>query len=397
MVSDIVSRYGISALDANSFITHFILADIAYKKAFCALEKDEPTDDKDIVEEFQNVVTVLQNSLRAIDATEFPMLTDDCELLKGFSFYYMKKHEESLLSFLSAKEGNNSETAIWMCLVNFAIIDELTSEQQALENDLVALYLSTWPQSQRATQLMLSQADDANSVVSVDDLLAIVPSDPSYEQSQRKASRLLYEEWRTVEHANVPFIGNKYVSIAVSLVREDHKNTTDKNSVQRSVVRALRLLEVSLHNLVKRVVAAKLALDALTDIQTSNLYSLDAYTQELEYRKLLLALYAQEYTEAKRILFPMILNNPYNTWSRSGSQAFWQDWKEEQFGLSLHEQFILGDFLLLGHSDTEIASPKLLRVALFVTSTGMQLHKNNTDTQAGLRAHSLIRVLQKFH
>ena len=396
MVSDIVERYGISALDPNSFITYFILADSAYKKTYAKLEKDEPTEEPLLVSDFKGVVKLLEDALASNDSSQYLMLVDDCELLRGFSYYYIQNHEASLDCFIRAKNGDKSETAIWMCLVNLALFDSMTAEQQSLQNDLVALYLSTWPHSRRATQLLLFQAESDNSQVSVDDLLAILPSDPSFEESQRKAARLLYKQWLTVDEEELKELGNKYVSVAVALVREDQSQKDSKQSIQRSAVRALRLLEVSLHKKIKRVVAAKVAFKALSDLEAEGLYSLDTFHLEIKYRAILYSLYSQDYAQATSSLFSMLVDFPTNSWTQTSAQSFWQLWTNKQFPLSLREQYVLGRYLISGHSDAEIASPKLLSVALLVAKAGLKLQLNQTDNEVK-EIVSLIRTLHSFH
>ncbi|HIO52021.1 MAG TPA: hypothetical protein EYN32_00065 [Phycisphaerales bacterium] len=393
MVSEIVELYGLSALDQSGFIANFISADIAYRDARSNMNSDEPTEEPAIVERFNTVLLNLERALLATNATAYSALLDDCYFTLGFSFYYTTRFEKAIESFIKATEGKNAETSIWMTLVCLERLEQKDSQQLQMQRELSTLYLSTWPKTQRATQLLLHQTGSDTDDVSIDELLAVAPSDPNYQQTQRKASRLLYNLWVDASQEEQESIGNRYVSIASLLMFSDLKLRTDKTAIQRSAVRALRVLEVALHNKIRRNVAAEHAFDVLETLDNAHIYDFSEFNDELKFRAILLSMYNNNFSDAYLSTKGLILISPKSSWTIASAKALWQLWDDGIFSPTELERFTIGTYLLSSCTDAQYANSQFMPIALSVAKSGFSSFQEFDIQANGLEALRTIRIL----
>jgi tetratricopeptide (TPR) repeat protein len=260
-----------------------------------------------------------------------------------------------------------------------------------MKAELTSLYLTTWPSSQRATQLLLQQ-EEAGSNVSVEDLLGVFPSDPKYQQSQRKASRLLYSSWIESNEIDQKVIGNQYVSIASSLMLSD-ETLQDNTAIQRSVVRALRILEVALHSTIRRTVAAEQAFKVIDAITALKKYDLTEFTEELLFRKVMFFLYTNKIIHAFDTTSSMIESAPNSNWTRASANALWQQWEDGLYSTSTLDRFRIGSFLLSSCTDSQYANSTYMPIAISVAKSGLSSSQEFGIEENGQEALRTIHIL----
>lgn len=397
MVREIVEEFGISALPTNGFIVHFIQADIAFRNAREMMQTDEPTQDDAVKHIFLQVISSLQKAIQAPDAERFPELIDDSHVVLGFCYYYLGSHSKSINSFLDGSNGDKAETATWMVLINLELLDSLTPTQQTLQAEMIALYLATWPNTKRSTQLLLYQAYNDNANVSYESLLSILPSDPSFEASQRKASRLLYEAWLNASPEEIKKIGNQYVNVAVALIHADSKKTSDKTALNRSLVRALRILEVSLHPSIQRTVAGAQSLAIINSLDEKGLLDSAEYAFEIAYRSLLLALYDNNSAEADSQMLFLLQSAEISSWTTLGTRAIWNYWNEQVLTENLALQYAVEQHILQGLSDSAFANSTYFPIAFAFAKCGFTLFATEGNEQAGEQSLATIRRVVYSH
>ncbi|MBT6269224.1 MAG: hypothetical protein HOI88_02600 [Phycisphaerae bacterium] len=393
MVSEIVELYGLSTLDRSGFIANFISADIAYRDARAKMNSDEPTEEPAIVEMFDIVLSHLKRALLATNATAYSALLDDCYFTLAFSYYYTARFVKAIDSFVNATEGKNAETSVWMTLVCLERLQQKNAHQLQMQVELTSLYLSTWPKSQRATQLLLHQTSSNTDDVSIDKLLAVSSSDPNYQQTQRKASRLLYNMWAEASQEEQELIGNRYVSIASLLMFSDSKLRTDKTAIQRSAVRAMRVLEVALHNKIRRNVAAEQAFVVIDTLDNEQLYDFSEFNDELKFRAVLLSIYNNNFSDAYLSTKELILNSPKSSWASASSKVLWQLWDDGNFSPTELERFTIGTYLLSSCTDVQYANRQFMPIALSVAKSGFTSFIELNIEANALEALRAIRIL----
>jgi hypothetical protein len=393
MVSSIVEEYGFSALQENSFIAQFIKADLDFRKARESMQSDLPTESPELVEAFTLVARGFDAALLAKDAAKFTSLHDDCYFAKAYSFYYSSIFAKAAKAFAQASKGNNAETAIWMLIISLESMDKLDNDQEVLLQEMMDLYLATWPDTERSTQLLLHKAADASETVLVEDLLKVPKSSPSFEQSQRRAARLLYDSWMNATPQEQQSVGNQYVNVALSLILADQIEVNDKTSIQRAVVRALRILEVSLHKAIRREVAADQAFAVLETIEEQALYDLDEFEEELLYRHLVSELYANDFAGAFTRAKSTVSISPKSAWATASAKTLWKSWEEEGYKPTGEERFFIGSNILASIADTQYGAPSYLRVAIGTSRAGLAIYELGENQESGIEALRIVRLL----
>jgi len=397
MVREIVEEFGIAALPSNGFIVHFIQADIAFRSARKMMQSDEPTQDTAVKRIFLNVISSLQQAISAPDAERFPALIDDSHIVLGFSHYYLGSYNKAIESFLEGSSGDKAETATWMVLISLELLESLSAEQQTLQSEMISLYLATWPNTKRATQLMLYQAGNNNDSVSFETLLSILPSDPRFEESQRKASRLLYEAWLDASPEELKQIGNQYVNVAVALIHADRKELTDKTAMNRALVRSLRVLEVSLHQSIRREVAGAQALAIIGSLRERGLVDTSPYELEIAYRTLLLAMFDNNPTEVDAQMEHLLEFDTTSPWTDLGARVLWNYWNEREVTSSLALQYAVEQHLLHGLSDSDFSNATYFQIAFAFAKCGFEIFTTEGNMQCGEESLSAIRRLVHSH
>ena len=325
-MSDIVTKYGAEALPKNGFISQYIEGDIQFRKTKKLHASDEPAQDEQILNEFSSIASLFNKATQSHDAQDYTSLVDDCQFMLGLSYYYSAQFENAAKAFQKSARGDTKEQSIWMAIVSLNYINELNSEQQVLKEDLSNFYIQNWPDTHHATQLTIHRSESENpNPQNIEDLLSIPHSNPKYEDAQRQAARSLYTLWEQASSLQRAEVGNKYVGVALPLLMIDLEKREDVHATEIAAVRALRLLEISLHPEVQRIVVAERALESLQAIEERQIYSVDQFLNEINFRKIQVQLKNEETNRASDILLNMIEASPNDRWTTLASTTLWNE------------------------------------------------------------------------
>jgi tetratricopeptide (TPR) repeat protein len=395
MISEIVNLYGIAALPKSGFIEKYILADIAYRKARGEVFGNNPPENIELQSRFRDIAKTFSSALAASDTDQFNSLHDDCSYMEGLSLFYASEFESAVKAFEKSSNTNQSERAVWMAIVCLEKIKVKTSENILQEKQLIEKYLTMWPHTRRSTELLLLQSNEKEADPQfVDDLLAVPYSDPNYERSQREAARQLYKAWRITKHSDKSVVGNKYVSVAIVLMNSDIDNVDDL-SIQRAAVRALRLLEISLHRDVKRLVASEQAFEVLNRVRKGGRFDINQYLQELTYRQVIYDLLRGSNQAAISIAMEMISLHPDSPWSTKSAKSIWNTMSEEDSSPKL--VYAIGAQVLRNVSDDLIASEQYVDLSKVTAEAGFEYSQAEDDNAVGEDALRIARILIKAY
>ncbi len=394
VVSSIIDKYGSGALKQGGFIAKYIEGDIAYRKVREIFKSDVPAEDRSIQNEFSEIASIFDKAIRADDVGAYPALVDDCQFMLGLALFYSSQFESAAEAFQGASQGDNKKQATWMAIVSLNYIDTLTQEELEVKDALSTVYIDTWPNTKHANQLILQRSEkglfDSNTV---EDLLSISHSDPLYEDAQRQAARSLYQMWRVASPLQRSSVGNKYVSVAMPLMLLDLRLEQDVLANEICAVRAMRILESSLHHDVRRIVAAKRAVSSLDVINNRNIFPLDTFQNEISYRKIMVLLFELKVDEATAILMEMIKNSPEDLWTSSAALEVWNQWLKEKMDLDDELQFVVGSQIVRQLKDHEMGSQSYVDISRKTAQSAFDLHIATNDKQKGEEALRISRIL----
>ncbi len=395
IVSNLISKYGDEALSKNGFISNYLEGYIEYQKTKEIFTSDTPPEDSKIVDIFADIAAMFYRALHSADIEMFPSLVNDCQFMLGLSFYYSRQFEKAIAAFQNASESNQNEKAIWMTIVCLDYIESLSLEQLALKEELSEVYINNWPNTKHATELVLYRsASNMLSPEAIEDLLLVPISDPNYDEAQRQASRSLYNMWQSALDVQKVAIGNRYISVALPLMLSDASKAKDLHATEVSSVRALRILEISLHPDVNRIVAARRAIEILDEIQVRQTYSLVKFQNEILYRRVSLNLLENNVERAVSILFEMILLEPEDAWTMRTSATLWSYFISSGTEMPLLLRYAAGKQLLFEIDAHQYGSSSYFDIAFQTGSAAFELYeKDNSEIAPAEDALRISRIL----
>ena len=393
IVRDIVFTYGEEALNKDGFIAKYIKGDIAFQAGADEYTSDQPTSNPAIAAQFLQAATLFTNALRATDTNDFPTIKSDCYFRTGISLFYASKFSEASFAFQKSSELDSKEQTVWMAIVCLHNVHELSTEQEFTKDALIEFFLKAWPNSKRTSQLMLHKTDINNATIDDVELLLSIPhSSPEYEKAKRQAARSLYAMWQRNDHQHV-LVGNRYISLASAILSEDAKDPKNNKLVQRAIVRALRILEISLHSEVKRLQAAENALQTLNSIQQSNSEVLVEYAGEIAYRNLLFLLYTDELQEASALYIQMTESPEYSVWVEHASAIIWNSIQVESETATPLLTYAVGTAILLQHNESEYGTNTLADLATKTAYAAYYLYQSSNEELYKIDLLRIARLL----
>ncbi len=393
IVSEIVDSYGFAALPPRGFIAKYIQGDLAYRKLRAEYPNEDPSKDAAVIKKYEEIASTFKEALQASDVQKFKQLSDDCNYMLGLSLFHGSSFNEAAAAFTAAATGDSPERAIWMAIVSLDHLDH--SPQSAAKKEvLVTRYISSWPNNTRATKLLLHQSQvETVSSERLEDLLAVPQNDPQYDDAQEQACRLLYTYWQSVSASERSNIGNQYVFTAVPLMLAEHDLTNDEVDSSRLTVRAFRILEVSLHPDIARVVAAEHAFRVLDELQQAGQYQLNTQASELSYRKVLLSNIVGNDELLMSNMDFMIINFPNDSWTVGAAKVVWNSWRVSNKVVEDTLRHHIGMQILAPLSNDEITSSQVAALAHAVAQAGSNANQSKPDASIAKESLRIARLL----
>ena len=377
MVSRLVDRYGQQILSETNFVGKYILSDLQFQKLRDTWSKVFPSDDAAILSEFSLVADSLLLAVESSDANEFPFAKSNCQFLLAHAQYQSTNFNDATYTFYELAVGQRMEEALWMSIVCLNYIKERSFEQEELRNIAIEQYITAFPSSQRARQLIVHRSFDENQDNrSIDELLSIPYDDPSYDKARRRSEDLLYKAWRASPPSDKAQAGNQYLEIARPLLFVDAASA-DLN-FDKTMKRSRRILDVSLHKEVHRVLAAENVFKVIEGFDVKD----QAVRNELSYRRLQLHILRNQLEVALAIGTQLHETFPESIWNEhaavliinampSVSTSEKEDLRERYYNLVLA--------FVKTRKDDEMSSSDLFSVGLEAVGNGfILLEDNNT-------------------
>lgn len=368
VLSQLISKYGNEIVANNPFVSKYLSGELKYSEAKKALNSDTPSDSPEHIEAFKDAEEHLLAAVNAVNAHDYPSVRDDCIYLVGLSQFFSNSYMDAATTFFNLGKRTTSEKALWMAIVSLEQKQHLSPLSVILKNDAVTLYTTLWPNSQKTTKLKLQYPSDFADKSTIEELLAIQPSDANYANARRKVSRLLYKQWGEAKPTERSSIGNTYVGVALPIILED-ANASSEETKQNALVRCLRLLEVALHRDVKRHAATQQAFDTIELLSKKGVSNSD-YDNEVLYRKIIFLFEEGDSTVALDSTLAFINANPNDAWAKNASIYAWNNVASNED--TLNDSLLqLGLYIIKDVDEASLASPQYVNVTKIVVNQAL--------------------------
>jgi len=437
-VLDLASSYGAAPLGGDGFIVQHVRGLRAYEGARkdhreSEDEPEEPTADPAVTQQYLQAASALEAAMESSDADRFPGARGATAMLLGLSLYYASGANEAVANrrlgeaaerlqeaSLLIEEPDRAADALTMAIRSLELVLERAGEGQSQavrrREELVAMFLTRFPDHPRAGAMLLKQAgeesNDAAAVVAT--LLRVPDSSPAYETARRRAARVLYDLYRAAPRPDRDWAALRYVDVAEPLLEIDRRLASEggADAAERVLVRARRILDALLSVDAVDASRAELALDAALALEHGGFTLQPDVVSELDYRRAQIALAQEDFEKARGIVQTLRDRSGYGgetRWASAAERLFLADasrrWRDaKRVGASDEDIITLaadvvryGSRLLYGSlEDAERAADIELTIAAIVGEAAADLwriEKNEEALALAQRMHG--RVLEK--
>jgi hypothetical protein len=253
---------------------------------------------------------LLEQSTRESDVSSFPAESAKAGTLAGMCEFYAGDLQKAADRFLAASRTPagaseavraRAEEALWLAILALDKASQRTPGDTTLRGRLTEttlLYLSTYPDSQRAARLLLREG--AGELVdqrkALEILMGVARESPVYEASRRQAARILYALFRQARGSEKDFAAMQFLGVADELLTLDKKaalagtGAETTAAAQRVQQRVRQMLDALLSASSPDVVRAEGALETLRGVATYSGIDLEPIREELLFRRLQIAI-----------------------------------------------------------------------------------------------------------
>jgi hypothetical protein len=391
MVSGLVDTYGQKVLAETNFVGKYIVADLQYQQLRKKWEEVTPSEDVEVLAEFAAIGLLLEEAIASSDAAEFPFAKVNCKFLLAHARYQAGNFSAAADTFYQLSVGSRMEEALWMAIISLNYINDRTFEQEELRDLAIEQYITAFPGSERARQLIVHRSFDENQDQrSLDELLSIPFDDPMYDKARRRAEDLLYLAWRNAPHRDKTTAGNHYLEIARPLLLIDAGSRNE--DFAQTVRRSRRILDVALHQQVKRTLAAENVFKVIEE------YEIDEEDVQIEllYRELQLLLLQNKLELALDIGILLRSDFSDSPWNDNAAVSLINAMREaplEQQELHKKQFYALTISYIKTRTPEELGEPGLFSVAVEVVQKGVEVHTQTLEVSSGIEALSLVNRL----
>jgi len=308
-VIDLATRFGTASIVDAGFIGAHVRGLIAYQSANKKHDAgdasaDSPTPDPAVARAYLDAAKLLKTALASPDAGLYKTAKAATAMFLGLSLYYASAIEPANLTdavdaFEQSAELSSDQAraadALWMA---HRAAMRLPATSSAKENSRAASiaqqFNKRFPDDPRASVLRVQLASSGQ--MAPQDAVAILletpRSSPAYEESQRHASRLLYDLYRSAPADHRDWSALRYAAVAEPILAMDRARAQsgDAPSAQLAVVRARRLLDALLGVRAPDATRAQSALEALNAVIKTGLVVSPPAADELLFRQMQIAL-----------------------------------------------------------------------------------------------------------
>ncbi|MGP1310927.1 MAG: hypothetical protein ACTS27_12090, partial [Phycisphaerales bacterium] len=316
-VVDLAGRYGTEALGGSGFVPDYVRGLQAYRAAATrqrdAGEADSPTNDPSIREQFLVAIRLFDSALDSPDASAHSAARADALMLAASSAFLASKGEPRVAleaaerateAFGAAQDDARRADALWLRVR--ALREAAASNAQAanqpsakvLAVDAAQEFVELFPDDQRAAALVLERAshDDpaATNDQTIEALLAIDPSSPSYDAARRRAAVALFTLANDAPDETARREALRFVEVAGPILEQDARRALagERSAGAEAVLLARQILSVLLDDSVREAGLSVKAAERFDALARAGFVDDPAVLAELRYRQLQIALYS---------------------------------------------------------------------------------------------------------
>jgi hypothetical protein len=308
-VQDLVGRYGSANLGGEGFIVQYVRGTQTYERARKAHEDagenpEDPTALPAVANTYREARASLANAIGSPDAAKFPAERGNAGVLLGLSSFYagdlVEAADEFERAFRADASDKSSEDALWLAVVS---LDKALPDKPSVKERLKALsalYLRTYPKSDRAAKLLLRQiaGDLVSEDKAVEILLGVDKQSPLYESARRQAATVLYAIYRRTRGNDRDFAALRFAEISEELLHLDRAKLTSgalgktesRELTTQVITRVRQVLDAVLGMTAPDLDRADKAFEVLDAVAGESDVDLKKVADELAYRRLQLAL-----------------------------------------------------------------------------------------------------------
>lgn len=345
-VLDLAERYGTDVVAPGGFAGHYVRGARAYNEAREAHGEERPTTRPELRSMYEAASASFEAALAAEDAARYPAAAAGCRLLRAWCAYFAGEFLDARASFEAAASAElppaQREEALWMAIVSLEQIARAgeAPEVSAELDRLVDRFVEDYPDSDYTPRLVLRQASRSggDAEATVERLLEIPRSSPTYHAARLRASQLRYELFRAAGGNARRTAAEAFLDVASPLLLEVDRGAGGAAAAivpQDALTLARQILDAALAAGVDRVHDAEAALayvEAHPEVVRET-----AVEEELSYQRVRLRLARADFAAAAEAGRALWESSPTSRWATAAARAIFRRghdrWRERAAAL----------------------------------------------------------------
>lgn len=318
-VLTLVQKYGTSAIGDTGFVVHFVRGMNEYEiardlHAGSEPDPDAPALDAQTIARYRAAERLFDAALDQPDADLFAPQRARVATLRGYCAYYAGEPARASDHFARAHQlaidQREAEQALWLAIL---ALDELEGDPRDLaqgrRDELVAIFLRSFPESRRAPKLLLERATagDLEPQEAIKILLSVEPESPVFLPARRYAASLLYKQTRRTRGRELRFEVLRFLDVADGILHHDRRlalsetGPDQQQAAQRVVTLSRQLLDAMLAVEKPDTDRAREILSLLRTVADNADAPLVRHRSELLYRRLQIAIADADHQAARNL------------------------------------------------------------------------------------------------
>lgn len=325
-VLDLVDKFGTTPIGERGFIVHYVRGVQAYDRARSEHQASQENPEEPAVSTkfraaYADAADLLEAAVNQPDADQYRADRARAATALGRARFFAGRMIPAADAFRQAFEiappkSKDAEEALWLSIL--ALERAIKGQDSALvgadkstverRDQTAALFLKTFPESDRAGRLLLMQI--SSGLLSPDDAVRVLanvsPDSALYPAARRQLARALYDRVRNArgterEVASLKFlqVADEVLSIDRRIVVENSDPAEQKAAGERVVLLARQMLDALLSGDTPDPGRAQSVLETLEGVAQHQSLSLTEHQGELAFRRLQIHLYSGDEAAAQ--------------------------------------------------------------------------------------------------
>lgn len=337
-IIELVDRYGTLPLGDDGFVVQYVRAVRLYESARRAHEAhaaanpganpsaEEPTADAEARSLYRQAEEAMRVATVADDAGEFPAERGRAALLRGLAMFYAGEPRaagEWLVASTADAAPSTRAEALWLAIVAFDHAASLGDAAASADvRRLGGEFVKAFPTDPRAAAVLARQEnlEGIDQGVALRILLDVPEDDPRHEAAQRRATQLLYRQYRAAPPSTRAEQAAAFLAVASKVLALDVAQAQAQGQSPEAAERAIGLIRQMLDAALAPAAPDPQAVRTLFDTLESILAAAEAggteprsrLAGELAFRRLQLAIVERD-AQAREALLTQLdaLGGPF--------------------------------------------------------------------------------------